>query len=264
MPSGICSIVGKVALVTGGASGFGRAVVERFVRSGAKVVICDLPKSQGQKLAEDLGEERAVFIPTDVTSEEDVKFALEQTRKTFRKLNIAVNCAALRTSTLTHDHSNPHDLDLFKRVVDVNLNGTFNVIRLASALMNENDPDGDYQKGLFINAGSCAAFEGQKGQAAFAASHGAVAAMTLTAARDLATIGVRVITIAPGLFASPLRDADDHSLNPPWHVHAARFAQLAETLVENPMINGEIIRLDGAKRLPFEKPGNLSVATATS
>jgi len=230
-------IAGKVALVTGGASGFGRGVANHFVKQGAKVVICDLPESNGDQVAKSLGKDNALFVPTDVTSDPSVRNALESTKSTFKRLDIAINAAAVRgTWNIVGDE--PHDLEAFRNIVDVNLNGTFNVVRLASALMNENDPDSDWQKGIFINVASDIPTSEFLGQAALAGAHGGVASLTLLLARDLATIGVRCITVTPTI-ASIMND----NLKP-WETHATNFAKLAENLVENPMINGTLISLD--------------------
>jgi len=249
IPSGVCRIAGKVAMVTGGASGLGRGVAERFVRSGAKVVIADLPSSNGADVAASLGPNKAIFVPCDVTSDEQVRTALGACKDKFRRLDVVANCAAVRGAWNTCDTSEPHDYDAFKQIVEVGLNGVFNVVRLSSALMNENDPDGDYQKGIFINALSEAAVDGKAGQAALAAAHGGVAAMTLLLARDLATIGVRVVSIAPEILES-MEEGDEESDNdslPLWETRSEAFAQLAENIVENPMINGTVIKLKKGK-----------------
>jgi len=241
LPSGITRIAGKVAMVTGGASGLGRGVAERFVRSGAKVVIADLPSSNGAEVAASLGHNKAMFVPTDVTSDEQVREALSGCKAKFKRLDIVANCAAVRGTWRTCGETEPHDYDAFKQIVEVGLNGVFNVVRLSSALMNENDPDGDYQKGIFINALSEAAVNGRSGQAALAAAHGGVAAMTLLLARDLATIGVRVVSIAPEILDS--MEDDDEDTAPLWETRGEAFARLAENIVENPMINGTVIKM---------------------
>jgi len=245
LPTGICRIAGKVAMVTGGASGLGRGVAERFVRSGAKVVIADLPSSNGDEVVATLGTNNAIFVPTDVTSNDEVRNALDGCKARFKRLDIVANCAAVRGLWDTIDASQPHDYEVFKQVVEVGLNGVFNVVRLSSALMNENDPDGDYQKGIFINALSEAAVDGKAGQAAMAAAEGGVSAMTLMLARDLATIGVRVVSIAPEILDS-LKDEDEDAL-PLWETRSEAFARLAENVVENPMINGTVIKLRKGK-----------------
>lgn len=241
LPSGVCRIAGKVAIVTGGASGLGRGVAEHFVRRGAKVVIADLPSSNTEEIISSLGSDNALFVPTDVTSNDEVRNTLDLCKKRFRRLDVVANCAAVRGLGKTIDASQPHDYEAFKEVVEVGLNGVFNMVRLSSALMNENDPDGDYQKGVFINALSEAAIAGKSGHAAMAAAEGGVAAMTLLLARDLATIGVRVVSIAPEILES-LEDKDEDSL-PLWESRSEAFAKLAENIVENPMINGTVIKM---------------------
>jgi len=241
LPSGICRIAGKVAMVTGGASGLGRGVAERFVRSGAKVVIADLPSSNGEEVCAFLGEKNALFVPCDVTSNEEVRNALSSCKDRFKRLDVVANCAKVRGLCNTIDESQPHDFDMFKQIVEVDLCGVFNVIRLSSALMNENDPDGDYQKGVFINALSEAAVNGKAGQAAMAAAEGGVAHATLTLARDLATIGVRVVSVAPETLDS-LDDEDEDTL-PLWETRSEAFGKLAQSIVENPMINGTVIKM---------------------
>lgn len=251
---------GLVCMVTGGASGLGRAAVENFVRNGAKVVICDLPNSHGDKLATELGNKNAIFSPTDVTSEQDVKKAIEAVKSNFGQLNALVNCAgvgvAFRTYNFTKKRS--HKLEDFQRVINVNLVGTFNVIRLACEAFALNEPNKDGQRGVIVNTASIAAFDGQIGQAAYAASKGGVVAMTLPIARDLSNMGVRVCTIAPGLFDTPmLAGLPDKARKflaetvpfPQRLGNPAEYAQLVQSIIENPMLNGEVIRLDGALRM---------------
>jgi len=190
---------GIVGLVTGGASGLGRATVEHLVKQGGKVVICDLPTSAGSELATQLGSD-AVFVPVDVTSEKDVLEALKVTKDKFSRLDIAVNCAGIGVAFKTYNYNKklPHLLEDFTKVITLNTIGSFNVARLAVGLIVENEPDENGQRGLVVNTASVAAFEGQMGQVAYAASKGAIVAMTLPMARDLASQGVRVCTIAPG------------------------------------------------------------------
>lgn len=249
-----------VTLVTGGASGLGRGTVLRFVKEGGKVVIADLPSSRGQELANELQNE-AVFVPTDVTSTEDVSKALEITKEKFGKLTSLVNAAGIAVAYKTYNFNKnqSHKLEDFVKVLEVNTIGTFNVIRLAVQLMNENEPNEDGQRGVIINTASVAAFDGQMGQAAYSASKGAIVGMTLPIARDLSSNGIRVVTIAPGLFDTPLlATLPDKVRNflsklipfPQRLGKPDEYAQLAQQIIENPLLNGETIRLDGALRMP--------------
>ncbi|KAM9855913.1 3-hydroxyacyl-CoA dehydrogenase type-2 [Aulostomus maculatus] len=252
-------IKGMVGLVSGGASGLGRATVERLVKSGGSAVIMDLPSTDGAALAASLGE-RCAFAPADVTSEGEVMEAVSLAREKFGRLDLAVNCAGIAVAIKTYSHKRdlPHSLEDFQRVVNVNLVGTFNVIRLSVGAMENNEPDADGHRGCIINTASVAAFDGQMGQAAYSASKGGIVGMTLPIARDLATIGVRVVTIAPGLFSTPLLAGLPEKVRsflarqvpfPSRLGDPAEFAHLVLALAENPMINGEVIRLDGAIRM---------------
>ncbi|XP_018332627.1 3-hydroxyacyl-CoA dehydrogenase type-2 isoform X2 [Agrilus planipennis] len=196
---------GTVSLVTGGASGLGKATVERLIQQGGRVVICDLPASKGNEVAKELGD-NCVFAPVDVTSEKDVADALSLTKDKFGKLNNLISCAGIAVAFKTFNSNKklPHKLEDFAKVVNVNVIGTFNVIRLAVGLMIENAPDENGQRGVIINTASIAAYDGQKGQAAYAASKAGIVGMTLPIARDLSNDGIRVCTIAPGLFDTPL------------------------------------------------------------
>lgn len=249
-------VSGSVALVTGGASGLGLATTRQLLDLGASVVIVDLPSSKGAEMAADLGE-RAVFVPTDVTKEDDVRAAVARAGE-LGTLRVAVNCAGIAPPARTVGRDGtPFPLDLFTTVVMVNLVGTFNVIRLAAAAIAEAEPIGE-ERGVIVNTASVAAFEGQIGQAAYAASKGGVVGMTLTIARDLAALKIRVTTIAPGLFMTPMlaglpQDAQD-SLgaqvpHPARLGNPAEYAALVAHIVANPMLNGETIRLDGAIRM---------------
>ena len=249
------NIEGKVALVTGGASGLGRAVVEELAGSGASVVICDLPGSDGKAAAEALGE-RVRFAPTDVTSESDVEAAVAVAGE-LGGLQICVNCAGVGTPGRVLGRKGPHPLGQFATVIAVNLIGTFNVIRLAAVKMVEVDPV-DGERGVIINTASIAAFDGQVGQAAYSASKGGVVGMTLPLARDLADKFIRVMTIAPGTFDTPMlaglpEDARASLAaqipHPSRLGQPAEYAALVRSIVENPMLNGEVIRLDGALRM---------------
>ncbi|KAL4226574.1 hypothetical protein ACF0H5_014559 [Mactra antiquata] len=257
--SRIGSLKNTVSLVTGGASGLGKATVERFIQQGSRVVICDLPKSAGQDVAKDLGE-NCIFAPTDVTREDDVAAALEQTKNKFGRLDNVVNCAGMGIALRTYNFgkNKAHPQDLFDKTLLVNVGGTFNVIRQAAALMNENEGNADEQRGVIINTASIAAFDGQIGQAAYSASKGAIVGMTLPLARDLHARGIRVNTIAPGLFLTPLLESLPDkvkttlaSLTPfPRRLgDPSEFAHLCQYIIENPMMNGEVIRIDGAIRM---------------
>lgn len=248
-----------VSLVTGGASGLGRATVERFIKQGAKVVLADLPTSNGQEVADSLGE-NCMFAPVDVTSEEDVVNALKLTKETFGRLDNTVNCAGIGVAFLTYNFNKDkaHLLEDFQKCLMVNAAGTFNVNRLAAGLIGRNEPNADGQRGVLVNTASVAAFDGQRGQVAYAASKGAIVGMTLPMARDLSTQGIRVVTVAPGLFDTPLlaslpekvRTQLGKSIPFPSRLgFPDEYAHMVQSIIENPVINGEVIRLDGAIRM---------------
>lgn len=247
-----------VAMVTGGGSGLGEATAREFARMGARVAILDLPKSPGAKVAESLGE-KGIFVTADVASADDVAQAVTQTVAYFGTIHVLVNCAGIGRAARTVTKEGPHPLDLFEKVVAVNLSGTFNAIRLAAAQMVNNKPNSEGERGVIVNTASVAAFDGQIGQAAYSASKGGVVAMTLPIARDLAARGIRVCTIAPGTFETPmlagLREENRKVLEaqipfPSRLGRPSEYAALARHIVENPMLNGETIRLDGALRMP--------------
>jgi NAD(P)-dependent dehydrogenase (short-subunit alcohol dehydrogenase family) len=252
-------IEGNCALVTGGASGLGEATARELVRRGGRVVILDLGRSPGARLTAELGAGAARFAPADVTSEEQVRAALDQAIAAFGPLRVLVNCAGIGSALRTVDKDGtPFDLAIFRRTLEVNLVGTFNAIRLAASRMIGNDPDPEGERGVIVNTASVAAFEGQIGQAAYSASKGGIVGMTLPIARDLARHGIRCCTIAPGLFDTPLlaglpeeaRRALAASIPfPPRLGRPPEFALLACQIVENPMLNGETIRLDGGIRM---------------
>lgn len=251
-------IEGRTALVTGGASGLGRATVEAFVGAGGAAVILDLPGSGGDAVAEGLGD-RARFAPADVTSESEVAAAVEGAVSAFGGLHVAVNCAGVGFPGRVLDgRRSPLPLEQFEAVVRVNLVGTFNVVRLAAAQMARQDPDGE-ERGVIVNTASAAAFEGQIGQNAYAASKAGVAGMTLPLARDLASWQIRVVTVAPGLFDTPMLAMLPEEmrarlasgvLHPQRLGRPQEFAMLVRHIVGNPMLNGEVIRLDGGLRMP--------------
>jgi 3-hydroxyacyl-CoA dehydrogenase/3-hydroxy-2-methylbutyryl-CoA dehydrogenase len=250
-------IEGSSALVAGGASGLGAATARRLHEDGASVVIADLNAERGEALAAELGD-RATFAAADVTDEHSVQAAVESAAGAEGGLRISVCCAGIGWAQRTTGKQGPHDLEVFSNVVRVNLIGTFNVLRLAATAMNENDPDAGGERGVCVNTSSDAAFEGQIGQVAYSASKGGIVGMTLPAARDLASRGIRVTTIAPGLFDTPLLGAlPEEARNelgkqapfPPRLGTPGEYAQLVEQIVENPMLNGATLRLDGALRM---------------
>ncbi|XP_033331936.2 hydroxysteroid 17-beta dehydrogenase 10 [Megalopta genalis] len=251
---------GMVALVTGGASGLGLGAVQRFVREGAKVVIADLPTSKGHDIANELGES-VLFTPMNVTSEKDVMDALALTEDKFKKLDVVLNAAGIAVAYRIYNFNKEraHSLEDFHRVINVNTVGTFNVIRLAVGLMYKNKQNEDGQRGVVINTASIAAFDGQMGQIAYSASKGAIVAMTLPMTRDLARVGIRVNTIAPGIMETPMLQALPLKVRTylqetiPFPSRLGKpdeFAQLAQHIIENPLLNGEVIRLDGGLRMP--------------
>jgi len=247
----------SVALVTGGASGLGAATVENIVAGGGRAMILDREGSPGPELAQRLGD-AVRFVAADVTSEEQVRAAVAKTVEAFGGLNVAVNCAGVGVAARTVSKRGPFPLDLFTKCVEVNLIGTFNVIRLAAEEMTKNEPSADGERGVIVNTASVAAFEGQIGQAAYSASKGGVVGMTLPIARDLAQFGIRVLTIAPGLFNTPMlammpeegrRKLGAQIPFPSRLGEPSEFAALVRTIIEVAMLNGETIRLDGAIRM---------------
>ncbi len=248
----------KVALVTGGASGLGEACVRKLVAEKAKVMIVDMDEARGNELAKELGITNAIFSMADVTSSEQLVQALELTKEKFGSLHIAVNCAGIGPASKVVGKEGPMPLDLFNKVIQVNLVGTFNVIRLAAQMMMGNEPEANDGRGVIINTASVAAFEGQIGQAAYAASKGGIVSMTLPIAREFASRGIRVVSIAPGLFDTPMmasvpekvRQELGNSVPFPQRLGVpSEFALLALQIIENPMLNGSTLRLDGALRM---------------
>jgi len=247
-----------VAVVTGGASGLGEATVRAFVSGGAKVAIFDMNAARGEALARELGE-NAIFHAVDVTKEDSVKAGLDAAVAAFGKINANINCAGIAVGVKTMGKEGPHSLDQFRKVIDVNLLGTFNVLRLAVERMCANAPNSEGERGVIVNTASVAAFDGQKGQAAYSASKGGIVGMTLPISRDLAFYGIRICTIAPGLFLTPLFEGlGEEVVNslsaqvtfPKRLGRPSEFGSLARTIVESPYLNGETIRIDGAIRLP--------------
>ena len=250
-------IADSVALVTGGASGLGEATVRLIVNGGGRAMILDRAGSTGANLASELGE-RAAFSEADVTDEAQVSAAVERTVERFGVLNVTVNCAGVGIAMRTITRDGSHPLDLFIKVVQVNLIGTFNVIRLAAAQMAKNTPTAEGERGVIVNTASVAAYDGQIGQAAYSASKGGVVGMTLPIARDLASVGIRVVTIAPGTFDTtmlamapePVRQALAAQIPFPSRLgRPSEYASLVRHVLENVMLNGETIRLDGAIRM---------------
>ncbi len=250
-------IAGTNALVVGGASGLGEATARRLHAEGAAVTIADLNAEKGEALAGELGA-RARFAEANVLEAEQLEAAVAAASEG-GELRVSVCCAGIGWAQRTVSKQGPHDLEIFANVIKVNLIGTFNALRLAAAAMVDNEPDGDGERGVCVNTASIAAFEGQIGQVAYAASKGGIVGLTLPAARDLAGRGVRVNTIAPGLFDTPLlaalpqeaRDALGAGIPFPSRLgYPAEYADLVAAIVANPMLNGETVRLDGALRMP--------------
>ena len=250
-------ISNKVALITGGASGLGLATAETLLDAGAKIMLLDLNEDNAKSAVEKLGS-NASYVIANVTDESSVQSAVDKTVEVFGGLHVVVNCAGIGSASKTVGKNGAHPLDYFKTVVDINLNGTFNVLRLAAVAMADNEPNEDGECGVIINTASVAAFDGQIGQAAYSASKGGVVGMTLPIARDLARMGIRINTIAPGIFDTPLMGmAPDAVRNPLIEMTQfpkrlgipSEYAALTKHMVENPFLNGETIRLDGAIRM---------------
>ena len=250
-------ISNKVSLVTGGASGLGLATAELLIESGSKVMLLDLNEDNAKAAAEKLGS-NASYVVANVTDETSIQSAIDKTVEEFGSLHVVVNCAGIGSASKTVGRDGAHPLDYFKLVVDINLIGTFNVLRLAAVAMGNNEPNADGECGVIINTASVAAFDGQMGQAAYSASKGGVVGMTLPIARDLARMGIRINTIAPGIFNSPLMNgAPDSVKNPLIEMvqfpkrlgHPEDFASLTKHIVENSYLNGETIRIDGSIRM---------------
>ena len=250
-------ISGRAFLISGGASGLGAACARALIGAGGKVLIADLNRDTGERLAAELGQQ-ARFQQTDVTDEASVRAAVHTAVQHFGALHGSVQCAGIATAERILGKSGPHPLALFSKVIQVNLIGTFNVLRLAAEAMARNEPDANGERGVIVNTASVAAFEGQIGQAAYAASKGGVVSLTLPAARELARHGIRVMTVAPGIFDTPLLaglpEPARQSLGqqvpfPPRLGRPEEFAALVRHIIENEMLNGTVIRLDGALRM---------------
>lgn len=250
-------IQGSTFFISGGGSGLGAATASTLTEAGASVLIADVNEEAGKSLAAEIGE-RAKFVQTDVTDEQSVQDAVEAAVEAFGELHGAVNCAGIGPAARVLGKKGPHPLDLFEKAVQINLIGTFNVIRLAGARIAEVEPGEDSERGVIVNTASVAAFDGQIGQAAYAASKGAIVSMTLPVAREFARFGIRVVTIAPGTFNTPMvetlpeeaRESLGNQVPFPSRLgEPAEFAMLAKHIIENRMLNGEVIRLDGAIRM---------------
>jgi NAD(P)-dependent dehydrogenase (short-subunit alcohol dehydrogenase family) len=251
-------IKGRTFLVSGGGSGLGAATARLLASAGANVVIADIKREPGELVAEEIGAQ-ARFVETNVADEQSVRRAVETAVADFGALNGAVNCAGIGIAEKTVGKDGPHPLDSFARVIQVNLIGTFNVIRLAAAQMVSQEPTASGERGVIVNTASVAAFDGQIGQAAYSASKGGIVGMTLPVARDLARFGIRVMTIAPGIFDTPLLSALPEQVRqvlgqqvpfPSRLGQPPEYAALVRHIIENEMLNGEVIRLDGALRMP--------------
>jgi len=248
----------KVFLITGGGSGLGAATAKTLVGAGAKVVLADINAEAGAAQVAELGEANARFVRTDVCSEADGKAAVQTALDVFGALHGLANCAGVAPAEKVIGRNGVHGLESFTRTININLIGTFNMLRLAAEAMAQNEPDAGGERGVIINTASVAAFDGQIGQAAYSASKSAVVGMTLPIARELARSGIRVMTIAPGIFETPMmagmpqevRDSLGASVPfPPRLGRPDEYAALARHIIENSMLNGEVIRLDGAIRM---------------
>lgn len=252
-------IQGKAFLVTGSGSGLGAATAQRIAASGGNVIIADINRAAGESIANKIGSAQARFVETNVTDEQSVAQAIQAAVTNFGALHGVVNCAGLAHGEKTVGKDGPHSLASFTRVIQVNLIGTFNVIRLAADQMSKQEPLASGERGVIINTASIAAFDGQIGQAAYSASKGGIVGMTLPIARDLARSGIRVMTIAPGIFNTPLLGALPEQVQqslgqqvpfPSRLGQPKEYAALAKHIIENEMLNGEVIRIDGALRMP--------------
>jgi NAD(P)-dependent dehydrogenase (short-subunit alcohol dehydrogenase family) len=250
-------IADSVFLVTGAGSGLGLATARELIGQGARVVLLDINAETGRAAAETLGE-GARFVQADICREEDGRAAVAEALQAFGAVHGLVNCAGVAPAEKVLGRSGVHGLDSFRRTIEINLIGSFNLLRLAAEAMALNAPNADGERGVIVNTASVAAFDGQIGQAAYAASKGGVAAMTLPAARELARSGIRVMCIAPGIFETPMMAGMPQEVRdslaagvpfPPRLGRPEEYAALVRHIVENPMLNGEVIRLDGALRM---------------
>jgi 3-hydroxyacyl-CoA dehydrogenase / 3-hydroxy-2-methylbutyryl-CoA dehydrogenase len=250
-------IKNKTFLVTGGSSGLGEATVRMIVKNGGNAVIVDVDEQKGTELITELGDQVS-FIQTDVTNDVNAKQAVEHAVTTFQAVHGLINCAGIGIAKKVVGKSGIHGIETFKKVMNVNLIGSFSMIQYVTEAMKDNEPNREGERGIIVNTASVAAFDGQIGQAAYAASKGGIVSMTLPLARELASYGIRVMSIAPGIFETPmfatLPDAARESLGkmtpfPKRLGQPTEYAQLVEQIMVNPMLNGEVIRLDGAIRM---------------
>lgn len=250
-------ITDKTFLITGAASGLGLAVAKMIIENGGKAVLLDINEDAG-KLAEKELSGNAFFVKTDVSDENSVQKAIDATKEKYGGISGVINCAGIGPAQRVVGKNGPHTLDFFQNVLNVNLVGTFNMIRLGANQMQNNEPDANLERGIIINTASVAAFDGQIGQAAYSASKGGIVSMTLPIARELARSGIRVMTIAPGIFETPLMSSFSQEIQdslgqqvpfPTRLGKPAEFAALVKHIIENTYLNGEVIRLDGAIRM---------------
>ena len=260
MPYGfkkIMEIKNKTFLITGGASGLGYATAKMIIENGGNAVLLDVNAETGEKAENELGK-NTKFVKADVTSEEQVQNAVDAAVNHFGGINGVANCAGIGPAMRVVGKNGPHGLDFFTKIININLIGTFNVLRLATNIIQNNEPNEGGERGVIINTASVAAFDGQIGQAAYAASKGGIVAMTLPIARELARMGIRVMAIAPGIFETPLLASMPEDVKeslgkqvpfPPRLGQPTEYANLVKHIIENQMLNGEVIRLDGAIRM---------------
>jgi len=245
------------AIITGGASGLGGATTEMIVAGGGNVVVIDINEETGNAMVEKLGD-RCTFVKTNVTDEKEVQAAIDTAISKYGRLDAAINCAGIGSAEKVVGKKGAHSLAHFQRVIDINLVGTFNVVRLAAEAMAKTEPNEELERGVLINTASVAAFDGQIGQAAYTASKAGIVGMTLPIARELADSGIRILTIAPGIFETPMMAGLPENARislgkqVPFPSRLGRpdeYANLAKFMIENPMINGEVVRLDGSIRM---------------
>ena len=252
-------INGSVAIITGGASGLGATTARNLVHSGGRVAVMDLDREKGKKLVDELGD-AAIFHPVDVTREKEMDRVVEKVREAFGTIDILVNCAGIGESVKIVGKEGVMPLERFNRTIQVNLTGTFNVIRATASTLMENTPNGEGERGVYINTASVAAFDGQVGQAAYSSSKGGIVSMSLALAREFANNGIRIMTILPGIFDTPMVDELSEKVRvrlgkqvpfPPRLGRPEEFSSLACHIIQNPYLNGECIRLDGGLRMGF-------------